>query len=154
MNPHEECIGKLYTAFQRRDAEAMMTCYHDKATFQDPVFTLTSKADIRAMWTMLCRNAKEFELSFRDIQADDETGWAHWEATYLFSSTNRKVHNVIEATFHFKDGLIIQHTDHFNFYSWSRQAFGLPGVLLGWSSVFRKKVQQGAQVNLRNHKKA
>ena len=40
-----------------------------------------------------------------------ETGRAHWEADYTFSSTGRKVHNVIDATFEFEGGLIRAHRD-------------------------------------------
>jgi hypothetical protein len=36
--------------------------------------------------------------------------------------------------------LIVEHVDRFNFWRWSRQALGLPGLVLGWTPVLRKKV--------------
>jgi hypothetical protein len=148
MNPNKACIIKLYTAFQELDAETMLSCYHQEATFKDAVFELSSKKEIWGMWTMLCERAKEFELDFEVLHTDENTGSARVEAFYLFSATDRNVHNIIEAKFEFKDGLIIRHQDHFNFYRWSRQALGFTGLLLGWTSFLQKKVQQRAARNL------
>lgn len=149
MNEHEALILRFYMAFQRLDADSMMACYHEEAIFRDPVFVLKSKKDIEAMWKMLCSRAKEFELVFEQVKADEEIGSAHWEASYLFSQTNRKVLNKIDARFHFKDGLIVEHIDSFSFWKWSQQALGLPGYILGWSSFLQKKVRRQARQNLK-----
>ena len=70
---------------------------------------------------------------------------AHWEPTYRFSASGRLVHNVIDAEFEFdSQGLIKRHRDRFDFWRWSRQALGLPGVLLGWSGFLRGKVRRTA----------
>ena len=75
---------------------------------------------------------------------------AHWEPTYLFSATGRVVHNVIDARFEFDaQGLISRHTDRFDFWRWSRQALGAPGLLLGWSPFLRAKVRAQAAASLR-----
>ena len=47
------------------------------------------------------------------------------------------------------DGLIATHRDRFNFWRWSRQALGLPGVLLGWSPSLKRKVRSTAAENLK-----
>lgn len=145
----QKCIERLYTALQSLDAETMMSCYHPEATFKDPVFDLSSKNEIEGMWTMLCKGAKEFEFHFDQVWADEETGKARLKAKYLFSKTNRMVHNNINARFRFKDGLIIEHIDSFDFWKWSRQALGTPGLLLGWSSFLQKKVQRQAFNNMK-----
>lgn len=131
----------------------MANCYHEEATLQDPVFLLKNKQEIEAMWTMLCSRAKGFELTFEQVKANDGSGSAHIEAHYLFSQTNRKVHNKIDAQFRFKEGLIIEHKDSFSFWKWSQQALGLPGYLLGWSSFLQKKVQKRAGRNLKRFAK-
>lgn len=148
MNKNEEVIERLYTALQNLDYETMISCYHPEATFKDPVFELSSKNEIAGMWTMLCKRAKEFEFHFDQVWADEETGKARLKAKYLFSKTNRMVHNNIEARFNFKDGLIIEQIDSFDFWRWSRQALGLPGLVFGWSSFLQKKVQREARKNL------
>jgi hypothetical protein len=97
---------------------------------------------------MLCSQAKNFELEFSDIQADDQRGKAHWEAQYDFSATGRRVHNRIDAEFEFQDGKIIKHTDAFDFWKWSRMALGTAGFLLGWTPLLRNKVQRQARQRL------
>ncbi|MGN8226255.1 nuclear transport factor 2 family protein [Gracilimonas sp. BCB1] len=149
MHKNQKLITRFYTAFQNRDAETMMKCYHEHASFKDPVFELESKEEIDAMWTMLCARAKEFDLSFHSVQANELRGSAHWEASYLFSSTGRKVHNKITAHFEFQDGLIAGHLDEFNFWKWSAMALGMPGYVLGWTPLLQKKVQAEAMKNLK-----
>lgn len=141
-------INRFYEAFARRDGAAMAACYHPEARFSDPAFPDLRGAQIGAMWTMLCQRAQDFSLTFRDVQADAERGSAHWEAKYLFSKTGRHVHNIIEAEFSFKDGLIVAHDDRFDFWRWSRQALGPAGLFLGWSGFLRAKVQAEAAKGL------
>ncbi|MDO8969867.1 MAG: nuclear transport factor 2 family protein, partial [Saprospiraceae bacterium] len=102
-----------------------------------------------AMWTMLVTAGKDLRIEFRDVRSEGNRGSAHWEAWYTFSKTGRKVHNIIEAQFEFKDGLIYRHTDQFDFARWSRQALGLTGWLLGWSGFLKNKVSSTAMKNLR-----
>ncbi len=148
-----ELLNKFYSAFANLDAETMASCYHENAEFEDPAFSLHGKKEVVAMWTMLCSTVKEkgrdaWELEFSDISADDIQGNAHWEAHYRFSSTGRMVHNIIDAKFGFKAGLIIRHHDDFDFWRWSKQALGAPGMVLGWSSFLKKKVRSQAAANL------
>ncbi len=148
MHQNEKIIEEFYTAFSALDAEKMTALYADKIHFMDPVFPELHDEEARTMWQMLCSNAQNFTLTYSDIEADDEYGTARWEAVYTFSSTGRKVHNKIKAHFRFKEGKIIEHMDYFKFWTWSSQALGLKGTLLGWSGFLQKKVQEGAAVNL------
>ena len=54
-------------------------------------------------------------------------GRAHWDATYTYSATGRRVDNRIDATFAFRDGLIVRHDDRFDLWRWARQALGVQG---------------------------
>lgn len=152
MDKNEKTIHKLYSSLQRLDHEGMIQCYHANATFKDPVFELNSKEEIAGMWTMLCKRAKEFKLHYDEVWADEETGGAHINASYLFSQTNRMVHNNIEASFKFRDGLITEQIDSFDFWKWSRQALGFTGLILGWTPLLQKKVQSQACKNLQGYK--
>lgn len=148
-----ELLKKFYSAFANLDAQTMAGCYHENAVFLDPAFALDGKKEVVAMWTMLCTAVKEkgrdvWQLDFSGIEADDVQGKAHWEPRYRFSATGRMVHNIVDAKFTFKDGLIIAHHDHFDFWRWSKQALGTPGLLLGWSSFLKKKVNARAATNL------
>jgi len=146
----KECITTFYSAFQKLDYKTMATCYHPDATFKDEVFQLKGK-EIADMWEMLCTRAQSFQLHFSDVESTTEHGSAHWEPKYVFSKTGKHVHNIIDATFTFKDGKILTHHDSFNFYAWAKQAFGFTGVLLGWLPFFRKKVVKIANESLRHY---
>lgn len=142
-------ITRFYLAFQRLDAEAMAASYTDDVVFSDPAFGTLRGKDAGDMWRMLAARAKDFSLTFDHVHASENTGAAHWVATYLFSQTGRTVVNDIHARFVFRDGKICEHHDHFDFWRWSRQALGTPGLLLGWSPMLKGKVRQQALKGLR-----
>ncbi|MES2979490.1 MAG: nuclear transport factor 2 family protein [Pseudomonadota bacterium] len=154
MQRTEDLLHRFYGAFAQLDAKTMADCYAENAIFRDEAFSLQGKAEIAAMWQMLCEGAKAssgnaWRLESSAITADDRRGQAHWEAHYRFSATGRQVHNIIDAQFEFDgSGLIALHHDRFDFWRWSRQALGLPGTLLGWSSWLRRKVRAAARKNL------
>lgn len=141
MHANERLIHQFYTAFGQLDYEVMQAAYADSATFGDAVFEHLDANQTRNMWEMLCKNAKDFSLTYTDVRANDTTGVATWVATYTFSRTNRKVVNHINAKFTFADGKIVKHADSFKFYKWARQAFGGLGFTLGWTGFFKRKVQ-------------
>ena len=149
MHPHAELIQKFYSAFAERDHAAMIECYHDDIVFSDPVFPELKGKSAGAMWAMLCIQAISLKIESSGIDADDQSGKAHWDAWYPFSATKRDVLNKIDASFEFKDGKIIKHTDYFDFWRWSRQALGLPGYLLGWSGFLQNTVRKQAGGNLK-----
>ncbi len=134
-------IEKFYKAFQKKDAQEMISCYHDDIEFSDPAFGKLQGKRAKAMWEMLCGNATDLAIKFSDVRADGMTGGANWQAWYTFGKTGRKVHNKIVASFEFKDGKIIKHSDKFNLRKWAGQALGFKGALLGWTYFFKKNLQ-------------
>jgi ketosteroid isomerase-like protein len=151
MSNHAQLIEQFYSAFAKRDAEGMIACYHAQVRFSDPVFVDLDAREVAGMWRMLCERAQQFSLEFSDVRAEGESGSAHWEARYLFSTTGRSVHNVIDATFRFADGKIIEHRDVFDFHRWSKQALGITGLLLGWTPLLRNKVRGQARKGLEHY---
>jgi hypothetical protein len=148
MSANAELIRKFYTAFQQKDFLTMQSCYHNAATFSDPVFKNLSSREVKAMWQMLLTSSKDLRITFDNVKAERDTGSCHWEAWYSFSRTGRKVHNVIDATMEFKDGLIYRHNDRFDFWRWSRQALGPSGLFLGWTPIVSNKVRATARKSL------
>lgn len=143
-----ELIRRFFTSFQARDPAGMAACYTDDVAFTDPAFGTLFGDEARAMWQMLCERGKDLTIEFRDVAAGEQDGSAHWEARYTFSGTGRPVHNVIDARFWFRDGLISRHDDRFNFHRWSRQALGTMGLLLGWTPIVRRGVRRKARAQL------
>jgi len=148
MHANAELIRKFYTAFAKRDAAGMAACYHPSVSFSDEVFIDLEGPRAAGMWRMLCERGKDLKIEFRDIEADDTTGRAHWEAWYTFSTTGRPVHNRIDARFEFRDGRIVRHRDSFSFRAWAAQALGPMGRLLGWTPFLRNRVRSQAARNL------
>lgn len=150
MTPNEALITKFYTAFANSDAKTMAECYHPKVHFIDPAFGLLKEEQVSKMWEMLLSRSKgNIKIEFSDVKADEFTGSARWIAAYNFTKTNRKVVNRVSAEFVFQDGLIIKHTDNFDVWKWSKQAFGTTGYLLGWTGFFHKKIQEQALLSLK-----
>lgn len=145
---HTALITRFYEAFQRLDAEAMAACYTEDVVFSDPAFGELRGRDAGDMWRMLTTRAKDFSLTFDHVRSDDNTGSAHWVATYLFSATGNTVVNDIGARFVFRDGKICEHHDHFDLWRWSRQALGFKGWLLGWSPALKNAVRAQARKGL------
>lgn len=150
MNPNEQLIHHFYSSFQNKDIKAMQDCYTADATFSDPVFTNLNGAEVRSMWAMLIRSGKDMRLEFKNITGSESGATAEWEAWYTFSKTGNKVHNQIKASFLIKNGKIVNHTDQFNFYAWTRQALGLTGLLLGWTAFIKNKISTTAMKNLKD----
>ena len=144
-------IETFYTAFAHADAEGMVRCYADDIVFEDPAFGRLQGEDAKNMWRMLVNPG--LSLIFNNVWTEGDTGGAHWEATYTFSKTGRRVVNKIDAGFVFREGLICRHRDHFDFWKWSAQALGTPGMLFGWTPFLKNKVRQQALERLRHFAK-
>ncbi len=138
----KELINKFYTAFAKLDSAAMVECYHNDIEFKDPAFGTLKGERAKAMWTMLCKSAKDLKIEFSKVESSETEGSAHWDASYIFSKTGRPVLNKIDAKFEFRDGKIIKHIDTFSLHTWAKQAMGIQGFLLGGTSFFKKKLHQ------------
>ncbi|MBC7850826.1 MAG: nuclear transport factor 2 family protein [Chitinophagaceae bacterium] len=149
MNRNTAVIENFYSAFQRLDYRTMNSCYSDDIMFNDPVFGVLQGDVAKSMWEMLCKSAKDFTLTYSNILLlDDEYATCNWTARYTFSKTKRPVINQIKAHMRLIDGEIVEHTDQFDLWKWSRQALGFPGLLFGWSGYIKNKVAIAARKNL------
>ena len=153
MRANEQLINNFYACFKNKDFKGMQDCYAENAVFNDAIFTKLNAAQVKAMWQMLIVSGKDLRLDFQITNTTANSVNAHWDAYYTFSATGRKVVNRIDAFFEIVDGKIVRHTDKFDFYTWSRQALGLTGMLLGWTSFLNKKVSAKAMKNLANFMK-
>lgn len=145
----EQLITKFYTSFLKLNADGMNSCYDGEVVFFDPAFELLQAQEAMAMWRMLCKRAKDFSLTFGNIQdLGDNYYTCDWVATYTFSTTGRTVVNNVKAHMKIEDGKIMEHSDGFSLHKWSAQALGLSGMLLGWNSFFQRKIKNTARRNL------
>lgn len=149
MNTNELLISNFYTSFKSLNADGMNACYSDEIIFFDPVFELLEGNQAKAMWRMLCKNARDFSLTFGNIKdMGDDYYTCDWVATYTFSQTGRRVVNNVKAHMKMLDGKIVEHSDGFSLHKWSSQALGLSGRLLGWNSFFQRKIKNASRKKL------
>jgi len=143
-----QLIEKFYSAFKNKDAASMIACYHDDVVFTDPAFGELKGARAKAMWEMLLSSGSDLKVEYSNIEQTNTGVKAYWEAYYTFGKKKRAVHNIVDAQFEFKDGLIIRHTDTFNLKKWAGQAIGFSGKLLGGTTFFKKKLHQQTKSRL------
>ena len=151
MQPNEELITRFYSSFQKLDAAGMNECYSEDPIFNDQAFGILEGEDVRKMWRMLCKNARDFSLTFGNIQLlDEEYATCNWTAKYTFSASGRKVVNNVKAHMRIQDGKITEHSDLFDIWKWSRQALGVSGWLLGWTGFYKRTIRARARKRLEN----
>jgi uncharacterized protein len=143
-----DLIRAFYAAFGARDGDAMAACYAPDAHFSDPVFPDLRGTEPGAMWRMLTARADDLSVELVDHEAEGDSGSARWLARYTFTQTGRPVENDVRARFRFRDGLIEDHRDEFDFHRWARQALGAPGLVLGWTPILRAAVRRRARAGL------
>ncbi|MBI4914048.1 MAG: nuclear transport factor 2 family protein [Acidobacteria bacterium] len=148
MHPHAQLLTRFYESFARKDAEGMAACYHPEAAFSDPAFGLLDRDHACSMWRMLLGRSRDLAVRFEVLGADEGQGEARWEADYTFTKTGRPVHNLIQARFAFRDGLIFAHRDGFDFHAWAAQALGWKGRLFGGMDWFQRAFQKEARRTL------
>ena len=147
-----DLVDSFYNSFAAGDGEAMANLYTPNSVFEDPAFGELDGNDAGDMWRMLCEGARDLRLNHTILSATDDQVVTNWIAHYTFSATNRPVTNDVTATMRFADGKIVDHRDEFDFWKWSRQALGAPGLLLGWSPFLKAKVRSATAANLKKYK--
>lgn len=146
---NKEIIKKFYTSFSNGDVKGMLACYDKEIVFQDAVFGKLKGERAFKMWEMLLSKKKEDTIiNFNNIEVTNESGNANWIAKYYYGDKRRKVVNKVTANFKFKDGKIIEHLDTFDLWKWTKQAMGIIGYLIGWTSFMKKKIQLTTNKNL------
>lgn len=148
MSDAAALLTRFYRGFTARDAEAMAACYSADIHFSDPVFPDLRGPRAGAMWRMLCSRATDLRIEFEEPKVEGDRGAVHWEAHYTYSATGRTVHNIIEARFELRNGLIAEHHDRFDLYRWARQALGMKGILLGWAPPVQGAIRRQAATAL------
>ncbi|MEI6621659.1 MAG: nuclear transport factor 2 family protein [Actinomycetes bacterium] len=147
-SPNAELIATFYQAFDDHDADTMVACYAPDVVFTDPAFGELRGEQAADMWRMLIASGTDLRVKASGIRAAATVGSCHWDADYTFSLTRRKVHNSVDATFEFRDGLIVRHTDDFDFRTWAGQALTPVGGLLAWTPFVQIALRVLAKRNL------
>lgn len=143
MNSKEIAI-KFYDAFSVANIDVLKQLYDKKLIFNDNIFVNLDYNETISMWSSLLVGNKNMSIKYEIKKYSEKYVEVEWIADYLFTSTNRNVKNIILAKMEIDQGKIINHKDNFDFYKWSQMAFGITGVLIGWTSFFKNKVRTEA----------
>jgi ketosteroid isomerase-like protein len=136
MHSNADLLKRLYSSLDRHDHQAMAKCYHPDARFRDIAFDLRGRKQIHAMWHMISRT--DIAATFDVVHADGSAGRVNLRDNYTFSDTGRRVHNVIDSHFRFRDGLIVDHQDFCDARVWAAMALGgASGFLAGRLRILR-----------------
>lgn len=146
---HQELLEHFYHSFKYKDAEGMISCYHDDITFTDPAFGTLKGIEAKNMWRMLLGQNSALQIDYSNISADATSGKAYWIAEYTFSKTKRHVVNHVTSAFEFKDGKIIRQIDSFDLNIWAKQALGFKGSILNLFGMLPNAIQRKAKESLR-----
>lgn len=153
MTPSEKIIHQLYTSIANGALSDIDACYASTVKFHDPVFGTLKGPEVPKMWKMLIERSKgNLAIDYTIIKSDAHKASAQWIATYTFGKNKRQIKNTIQSEFYFKDGLIIKQNDDFDIWTWSRQAFGFSGFLLGWTGYMQNKIHKKAKLALKDYK--
>ncbi|MCF6348597.1 MAG: nuclear transport factor 2 family protein [Flavobacteriaceae bacterium] len=144
-----EVLQNYYNAFQNLELDKMSNYYHADIEFYDHAFGTLNKNELEAMWSMLFNKAfKDLTLEISDIKIVDKKGFAHVECCYIYSLTNRKVHNIIDTTIDFKEGKIIKQVDIFSLKRWAAQSLGWKQSFFAGTTFFKKRLQKQTRTAL------
>ena len=138
-----QTLSRYFECFRKGDYHGMQACLHPDVTFSDIGFDLRGR-EVAAMWHMIVSHG--IRVTVGDVSVTGETGTAHWECDYEFRQDEgadpRPVHNVIDSTFRFEDGLIREQHDDCDFWRWFEQAVGPIGKGAHLVDVLEDKVEQ------------
>lgn len=137
-----DLLHQFYRSFSNADAEGMIACYHENIVFKDPAFGELHGERAKAMWRMLLSRNQKIQIDYEILEVALNSACVEWQAVYEYGAKQRKVHNRVLAYFKFQDGKIIKHRDRFSLWSWSKQALGFTGKILGWTGYLEKKIQK------------
>jgi hypothetical protein len=123
MHKNAQLLDRFYKGVQDHDHLSIADCYHPSARFKDIAFDLSEKKMIRAVWHMISKTDLEIKYTVED--ADENNGRA-------FTDTGNTVHNKLESTFRFQDGLIFNQVDDCDAWNWGMQALGPAYGFVSW----------------------
>ena len=150
MSPNETTIHQFFEALEKRDYKTLLACYSNNAVYHNQVMGLLDIDTTKAMWQLLCTGLPSLKTSYSNIQElDEEYATCLWEEQYI--NNGKLIAKKNKAYLRFENGLIIEHTDGFNFYDWCKQTKGVVGWLFGWSTFMQKGIQKKARTGLINY---
>ncbi|MGV2336772.1 MAG UNVERIFIED_CONTAM: nuclear transport factor 2 family protein [Planctomycetaceae bacterium] len=134
-HPNAQTIRRYFGCLAAGDYAGMTACLAPSVEFRDLGFQLSGREAVGLMWQMLCLRGR-YSGQRAGCGGRRPGGTANWECQYEFQtdadSPKRSVHNRISSRFRFSplNGLIVEHQDDCDFWTWFEQAMGVRGETL------------------------
>ncbi len=146
-----EVIQRYFDAMAQGQWQAMARCYHDQASFADPLFPdLRGEQIVYHLHRLYEPNSqharKQIELTTHALFSEDRKAQVQWELRCI--EAQRPVKLIGLSTFAIWDQFIVRHVDEFPFHHWARQTQGLAGALLGRLPFYQRRLQRSARSQL------
>lgn len=146
-----QTVKRFFHAQSLGDWQSMARCYHDQASFCDPLFPdLRSDRIVHRLYMLYSRESQQRirdpQLDFKIIFADERKVQVEW--VHEYQQGERTIKNQGLSTLALWDDLIVRHVDEFKFADWAKQSLGIRGLFLGRLESFQRRVQRSARVQL------
>lgn len=139
-------VIRFFESYQKNDWQNMARCYHDKASFSDPIYPDLREESIVYLWFSRLAARRVVDLQYRVLFADDRKAQVEWSGLSPLHGKSVQIKGL--STFALWDATIVRQVDEFSFVQWSRQALGWKGWLLGSLRFYQARVQRSARSQL------
>jgi len=140
---NSQTLNRYFECLTKGDYLGMQACLHPEVHFSDVGFDLRRR-EVGAMWHMIISHG--IQVVVGDKKVEGQAATAHWECDYQFrkdeTAAPRRVHNVVDSSFRFEDGLIREQHDDCDFWRWFEQAIGPIGKGAHMFDVLEDKLEQ------------
>ena len=138
-------VNLFFASLKSRNIEKMMEIYHSKIIYSDPLYGLLKQEDVIKRWQLLLEENVIEDIQIMDIKEyDDEYAMAHWNCTFYYTITQKKVTLSIKSFFKIENNLIIEQSDAYRLSKFISKAYGIKGLLLGWTKFMQHRVKKTA----------
>jgi hypothetical protein len=142
-------VERFFNAFGNGDWRTMARCYHDKASFTDPIFPDLRGEQIVYYWHQWFKENEGIKLNYSQLFADERKAQVQWNVRYTYQG--RAVKHDATSTLAIWDDQIVRHVDEFALGGYLRQREGLLTGLLSGIPLVHQRVQRSARSRLDKH---
>ena len=148
-----EIVNEFFASLKSKNIENLKKIYHTQIMYSDPLYGLLHNEDVFKRWQFFCNENKIENIEILDIKEyDHEYAMAHWDCTFYYGITHKKVTLSIKSFFKIENNVITEQSDAYRLSKFISQAYGIKGLLFGWIKFMQHRVKRTALKNLFPHK--
>lgn len=139
---NQELVEKFYRCFEYLDGEGMVSCLAEDTIYNDPIYGIIKGEYAAGLWRMRCKNLVDMKIDIIDfVELDHEYIKCKWNSTFFSRSSAKQISMTMTSFMKINDQKITEHSDAYRLSDWLAKAYGLTGILFGWSGWMKKREQ-------------